>query len=299
MKLNNKYLVIINPISGPKSSENISDSISKILIKKKINFDIFISQYKNHITEYIMSLMPTLYTDIIIWGGDGTFNEAVNGLLNRKDNYLPALGLLPGGSGNSVMHDLQATRLDDALQLIMNNNKKMIDVMKIEYSNTVNYSINIAGWGMVADIANLAEKLRWLGTSRYTLASLVYILKSKKREAIFTIDQKQFKGNYLFITISNTIFTGKGMKIAPHAKLDDGLLDINVIKNNINKIQLFKLLPQLFTGGHIKSSYVEYIQGKNITIDFDGMQSINIDGEIISGENLKVSVLEKKLCIYS
>ena len=299
MKLNNKYLVIINPTSGPKSFKNISEIIREFLIKAEYNFDIFISEYKNHITEHLISLSPGIYTDMIIWGGDGTFNEVINGLFKRKDNYLPYLGLLPGGSGNSVMHDLQATTLNQALGLITKNKKKMIDVMKIEYSNKINYSINIAGWGMVADVAHLAEKLRWIGPGRYTFASLIYILRTKKREAILTIDNNKSKGNYLFITVNNTIYTGKGMKIAPNAKLDDGLLDINVIKNNISKLQLFKLLPQLFTGEHIESPYVEYHQCKNIKINFSGIQKINIDGEIITGSNIEVSVLKQKLCIYS
>ncbi len=196
------------------------------------------------------------------------------------------------------MHDLEAITLEKAIKLIINNKKKMIDVMKIEYSNTIEYSINIVGWGMVADIAYLAEKLRWLGTARYTFASLIYILVSKDRQAILTIDNKINQNNYLFITISNTIFTGKGMSIAPKAKLDDGLLDINIVKNKISKFQLVKLLTKLFTGKHIYSPYVEYLQGENIRLDFNEIQKINIDGEIKNGNHIKVSILKKKLSIY-
>ncbi len=298
MQSKNKYLVIINPISGPRSTKKNPYYIKSFLKKNNLHFDIFISKYKYHIKEYILLLDSKIYTDIIICGGDGTFNEVVNGLLSRTDAYLPRLGFLPGGSGNSVMHDLNATNIDTALKSIINNRIKFIDVMQLEYSNKKEYAINIAGWGLVSDIAYLAEKLRFLGPSRYTVSSLVYILFSKNRPASLIIDNQKSFYNYLFIIISNTVHTGKGMQIAPTAKLDDGLLDINIVKNNITKLQLFKLLPQIFTGKHINSKYVTYLKGKNIKIDFEGIDKLNIDGDIVNGESIKISVIKNILPIY-
>ena len=298
MQLKNKYLVIINPVSGKKNSKKNLNYIVSFLEKYNLDFDLFISQYKYHIEKHLFSLSPSLYTDIIVYGGDGTFNEVINGILKRQDDYIPRLGLLPGGSGNSVMHDLNAINIDSALQFIINNNVKFIDVMKLEYANQTKYSINIVGWGMVADVAYLAEKLRFLGPSRYTIASLLYIFFSKNRYATLIIDSKKEKNNYLFIMVSNTIYTGKGMKISPNAKLDDGWLDINIVKNNVSKLELLKLLPKIFTGRHINSRYVKYFNGKSIQINFKDKQILNIDGEISNGENIKISILEKKLPIY-
>ena len=107
MPLKNKYLLIINPVSGTKKIKNIVNNICYCLDKYNIKPHIFLSKYKNHIKEHIKTLPSGAFTDIIIWGGDGTFNEVINGLLNRNDKYLPTLGFLPGGTGNSVMHDLQ------------------------------------------------------------------------------------------------------------------------------------------------------------------------------------------------
>jgi len=105
--------------------------------------------------------------------------------------------------------------------------------------------------------------------------------------------------NYLFIFVANTKYTGTGMLIAPNARLNDGLLDLIVVKSNINKIQLVKLLFQLFTGEHIHSPYVEYKQIKQLSIKPNKNEVLNIDGEIYGSTPVTISVLKKKLSIYS
>ena len=296
--LKNKYLLIVNPVAGRNKIQNLEQNICDCLNQYNIHPDVFSSEYKNHIYHYVQKLSRSLYTDIIIWGGDGTFNEVINGLLNRNDDYLPVLGFLPGGSGNSVMHDLECLTLDKAIKTISQKNKKFIDVMAIHFPGIIEYSINIAGWGMVADIASLAEKLRCLGPVRYTLASIVYIIIANIRDCVLSIDNVVEKNSFLFITISNTIFTGKGMKVSPHAKLDDGKLDINIVKGDIGRFKLAYLLPKIFTGKHIASKYVHYLQGQNIKLDFTSEQKINIDGEIKQGSNMNIKILPKKLPIY-
>ena len=141
--------------------------------------------------------------------------------------------------------------------------------------------------------------MRWLGPIRYNIASLFYILNTKKRYADVSIDGINNSDNYLFIVVANTKYTGKGMMIAPNAKLDDSLLDLIVVKNDINKIQLMKLLSQLFTGEHITSKYVKYKQIKKLKIVPNTKEALNIDGEIYGSTPVTVTVLNKKISIYS
>ena len=197
------------------------------------------------------------------------------------------------------MHDLDKLSITDALQTVMNKTKKLIDVMQIRYNNHTEYSINIIGWGMVADIALLSEKLRFLGPLRYTLVSLLYILNLKSRYATIKINGEQYTNNFLFITLTNTIYTGKGMMIAPNALMDDGLLDLIIIKNNINRLDLIKLFIQIFKGEHIHSKYVNYQQIKTLSIQSKDNNPLNIDGEIKGNTPVDISILPKKLMIYN
>ena len=299
MLQNNKYLLIINPVSGKKKWRDHTQLISAFLNAHHIAPNIFYSEYQGHIKAYLAELKEPVFSNILIYGGDGTFNEAINGILSRLDNYNPTIGFLPGGSGNAVLHDLDNCTIKDALQTIINKKRKSIDVMQIEYHNHIEYSINILGWGMVADIALLSEKLRFLGSLRYTLVSLLYIFNLKSQYATIKIDGNQDTDYFLFITLTNTIYTGKGMMIAPKALMDDGLLDLIIIKNNIGRLALIKLFIQIFKGEHIHSKYVDYHHIKTFSIQSKNQEPLNIDGEIKGSTPVKVTILENKLSIYS
>ena len=96
----------------------------------------------------------------------------------------------------------------------------------------------------------------------------------------------------------NTIHTGKGMKAAPNAKLDDGFFDIIIINAKISKLKLLKLLPKLFTGDHIYSKDVEYLQAKHLEIKSDSIDMLNIDGENKYQTPISIDIIPKGLNIF-
>ena len=86
--------------------------------------------------------------------------------------------------------------------------------------------------------------------------------------------------------------------MAPHAKLNDGLLDLVVVDGNISKFRLLSVMPQLFTGSHIKEKEVEYLQVKSFSIFSTEDEILNIDGELTGTTPIKVSVKEKEIEIF-
>tara|TARA_B100000029_G_scaffold512622_1_gene609793 strand:+ start:860 stop:1762 length:903 start_codon:yes stop_codon:yes gene_type:complete len=294
----NKVLFIINPVSGIKDNYAIGQAIGNQLNSHNIQFDVLYTTHAGHAKEYVHTIDANLYDSILILGGDGTINEILNGILLRLDGYLPIFGFLPGGTGNSVLHDLEYLDPITALKPVLNHKTKYIDVMALKFNNLIEYSINILGWGLVADIALFAEKLRFLGQSRYDIASLYYILKLQSRSCTLILDNKQYSDEYLFILVHNTIHTGKGMKAAPKARLDDGLIDVLVINKDVNRLQLLQLLSRLSTGSHIKSRYVKYFQVANVELIPNIDEGVNIDGDVKYITPVKISVLHKKLPIF-
>ena len=299
----NKILLIVNPVSGNKNSTKILPNIKSILKKEFDLTDIIKTEYPNHIEEIVLNYNFDSLHCICIIGGDGSFHEAINGMLNRKDQKKIPLALIPSGSGNSLCRDLNLLDPLKATKNIINQNKMKIDILKItDYNQNIIYSFNIVGWGMVTDIGIKAEKYRWLGTSRYTILSLFQILLKRTRFANIVYTNNNNKKNeinkeLMFIMLSNTIHTGKGMKIAPKAKLNDGLVDLLLIEN-ISRFKLLKLMPKLFTGQHIDDDDVKYTQAKKIEFTSKNKNALNIDGEIKGTSPFKLEIISKAIEIF-
>ena len=239
----------------------------------------------------------TKFDAIIVIGGDGTINEAVNGLIRSgKSHYLP-LGLIPSGSGNAFASDLNLNSIDQAVENILKFNLMDIDVMKINYNNSITYSINILGWGMASRVNKIAEKLRIFGGIRYTIASIFCILFLKPKPMDINIDDISIKCKGLFFLALNTIHTGKGMRMAPNAKLNDGLLDF-IYFENASRWNVFQIFLKIFSGNHIYCKGVEYIQGKEFSINTYG-DSLNIDGENYGVTPVMVRLMRNKLKIFN
>tara|TARA_B100000427_G_scaffold105545_1_gene87537 strand:- start:3191 stop:4087 length:897 start_codon:yes stop_codon:yes gene_type:complete len=298
--MNKKVLIIYNPVSGTKSNKAMISQLLNYYKLNNINYFLLKTEYKNHAKEFCANNSLAEYDDLIVCGGDGTFNEVINGVVINKNKKIPRLGFLPGGTGNSFMHDLNAVEPNKAINKIIKNNSDTLDILKLTYNNKTIYSFNIVGWGLVTDILILAEKMRFLKSIRYNVASLFYILTAKGKKIKFIIDNnKIYNEKYLFILICNTIHTGKGMKAAPKAKFNDGQLDIVSVKSQISFFQLIKLFTKIFTGKHIHSPFVDYINAQTINLIPENNEVLNVDGDARGGTPVKIEILKNKLSIIN
>ena len=293
-----KLIIIFNPNSGPSPSQKTLDLIVPTLKRNNFDLNIITSQYPGH--EKVIANTVDLYnvSGICIIGGDGTINQVVNGMFLREDNIKLPLGIIPAGTGNSFMHDIGVLDPEEAVKNIIKEKIKFIDIAKIKMKKETVFSINIIGWGLVTDINISAEKFRWLGSQRYNLTTLLHVLKNKKRKAKLFINGEELNQKFSFIIACNTIHTGKGMKIAPKAKLDDGLLDLIVVPET----QIFKLLtmfPKIFNGSHLGHEVLQYYQVKEFSLKPSINESLNLDGEVYGKTPIDVSVIKHGLSIYA
>jgi len=202
------------------------------------------------------------------------------------------IGLIPGGTGNSFMKTIDCLDPVDAINKILSNMPMSIDVMKVSTSDKKYYSLNLVGWGMATDISVFAEKLRIIGGQRYNIASIFEIIKNKKREARLIVDGQEREGDFCFIISCNTKYIGKGMKMAPNALIDDGLIDLIIVKKT-SRATLLSVFPKLFNGTHIDHDACEYLQCRSFSIIPKENGQLNIDGEIIGYTPVDVDIIEE------
>ena len=287
-----KFILTVNPHGGTKKGLEILNLVQPLFDSKGIELKIIETTFAGHAQTLANQLSYSNISGFIGIGGDGTLHEILNGMLSRNDKKKIPIGIIPGGSGNSYMHDLNLTDPIKAAKAIIKGDIKSLDTAMINVNHITKYANNMIGWGLVTDVGVMAENFRWLGTNRYTILSVLEVLKHKSRPAILIADGNKIEDDFTFIIACNSIHVGKGMKMAPKAKLDDGLIDLIIIKAGASRTRLLKVLPKLFDGSHIKEPEVSYLQVSEFELIPNENDQLNIDGEIIGKTPLKVKMIQ-------
>ncbi len=288
-----KFIITVNPHGGKKLGPRLLNRVKPLFEAKGIELFVVETTFAGHAKELANQLNITEYDGFIGIGGDGTLHEIINGMLSRHDGRKIPIGIIPGGSGNSYMHDLNLTDPLKAAKAIINGKTRALDTAKVEVNHIIKYSNNMIGWGLVTDVGNQAEHFRWLGTNRYTILSVVEVLRHKSRPATLIMDDKKIEDEFIFIIACNSIHVGKGMKMAPKARLDDGLIDLIVIRSGVSRTRLLQVLPKLFDGSHINEPELEYYQTSQFSLIPETDEILNIDGEIMGSTPIQVNVIPK------
>ena len=225
-------------------------------------------------------------------------HEAINGMMDRSDNKSLPIGLVTAGTGNALMRDIDALDPMIALEKIVNGKKRKIDIFECKASNEKFYAFNIVGWGIPSDVNILAEKTRWLGGQRYNIASIIEVIRKKQRMATLQFNNQEIQDDFGFIMACNTIHTGKGMKIAPEAKIDDGIIDLLVVRN-ISRAKLLRLFTKIFDGSHVDSEDVEYYRTKGLKIVTRDKSMLNVDGDNKGFSPVEIKLLPNAIEIFN
>ena len=212
-------------------------------------------------------------TDLIVaCGGDGTINEIINEIKERKFK----IAIVPIGSGNGIARHFKIPLdISKSLDLILRHNYTFVDIGKVNESLFLG---NVA-FGIGADFIKNYHKIKNKGLVGYFLAFIKTIFSIKEKQFIIDIDGERIISTPLILIVSNTNQQGYNFTVTPKAKTDDGLLDMFIVENRSffkNIINVFKIVLGLnFYPG--KSIYKK-IENLNITPQ-KPIKNIQIDGE--------------------
>jgi len=243
-----------------------------------VEVDAVLLERKGHAEELLSSVNLEGVDVICVVGGDGTFHESVNGMMRRKDKFGSSvpLAMIPGGTGNSFSLEIIGdTSWSHSVYDVMRGVSCPIDVAKLTFPKKelpeedweVVYSFNSIHWGLASKVNALAEKWRWMKKAvRYTAASLVEIFGGHKVEAIIEFEDSEgvkhsYHEDFCLLIANNIMSAAKGMKMAPNAKLNDGLIDLILVRSNKTK-DLFAIFRKVYGGKHTELEQVEYRQAK-------------------------------------
>ena len=290
-----KVCCIVNPVSGLKKSLKVFYQYKKVLENSQFEVTLFVSEYQNHIKEFTSTIDKNSFDRIIIFGGDGTINEVVNGLYYSNKLHIFDIGIIPTGSGNSVAHDINALDIDNAIRICTGNNIAKMDVNEVDFDNFSQLSISVLGWGMFSFGNIRAEKLRFLGPVRYDVASIITLLEKKMHTAEVTIDGVSNPLTCAFIVGCNSVYTGKGMMVAPNGGFFDKKIELVTVKDNVTRLQIADVFKKVYKGTHIELPFVETTQVGSFSINPSKMSFYNIDGDIVESRKASVKVIPEAI----
>lgn len=304
--INQKVLIILNPVSGKHNSANIYNSILSILQSLNWSLDV---KYTDSVGSgiHIIKELDIVYDRIIIFGGDGLVNEVCHGIVQY--NYsCRNIGIIPTGTGNglaksSLYDNHENYGILSSLYCIIKYKPKPIDVAMINSSQFTKYSILSTSWAIVSDVDIGSEKLRCLGSMRFILSALYNILCRKSYNGVldYKINNTWYtvRGGFILLWICNTSHMSYNMFNIPNAKLNDGMFHIMIIKDNINRMKLMELFLKMETGKHVYDDNLLIIQTTTYRFTPKDINSIlSVDGERVPTCPIESHMTNEKIMIY-
>ena len=296
--------LMVNPFSGKKQGEKIAKQAKQVFEQQSIEVKIHLSTFSGELIELAAGLTTNDSDVVAVVGGDGSLSEVITGLMQAKSQC--RVGLIPAGTGNSMANDLKIKHNDEAISRIIAGNYQWLDLAKVdmvaglpgnENGELTRYSANLVTWGLGVDSTIKAEGMRWMGPMRYDVGILMAIMANNRRHATLTIDGHTFEDDFTLFLIQNSQTGGSLLPLAPGASLDDGMMDIGILKK-MKRGQILKAFGQLKKEGrHVFHPMVDYYRFKTLEISTPKPTAINVDGENIGSTPLKMTVMPSALKI--
>ncbi|GAY77613.1 transcription regulator [Sporolactobacillus inulinus] len=212
---------------------------------------------------------------VVAAGGDGTINEVINGL--AEQNYRPKLGILPLGTTNDFARAIGIPRdIVKACDVLCEGHEMPIDIGKVNDR----YFVNIAGGGKLTELTyDVPSKLKtMLGQMAYFIKGIEMLPSIRPIKVRIDYDDRSFEGDIMLFLVSNSNSVGGFEKLAPEAKMNDGLFDLIILKAS-NLAEFIRLASMATRGEHMKDPKVIYAQASRIKVESEEKMQLNIDGE--------------------
>lgn len=295
-----RLLIIFNPNAAYGRALKKLAEIEARLDSLGIHTLIKTTTHPGHGSELVAATGLAGFDGVVAAGGDGTLFEVLNGLYQHPKPKRVPLGLLPIGTGNAYARDLGLQPFDwpAAIDILHQGHTRQVDVGHVQTDNGEYYFLNVIGMGFAVDASLTASNLKLIGNTAYTIATLWQVLKLKSYPLIIELDDEEIRQDNIFVTISNSRYTGTHFLIAPGAVIDDGLLDVTLLRK-LPRHRLLRLFPTIYHGGHVEKPEVTVHRVANITIRSPAGMQLGPDGEFQGRTPARISCLHQDLAIFA
>jgi YegS/Rv2252/BmrU family lipid kinase len=235
---------------------------------------------------------------IVAVGGDGTFNEVANGIL--ESNERPALGIVPAGTGCDLPRTLAVpTGITEALLFALTQEARPMDVGLAKTTTAERHFLNVAGMGFDAKVADRAQRKKLLGGKKAYIAALAQSLTDFGYiDVRIEVNGKEIATKAVFVSIANAQFLAGGFHFAPMASIDDGLLDLAII-DDISLPGFIKAVPSVVRGKHLSNPHWSHYTTTHVKVTATTPALVQLDGEIVGSSPAEFSIVPRAIDVVA
>ena len=291
--------VIINPSSGNGAGKLEGEKVIAELQRESEVLDLTGNSMGESEKNAREAINDHLIDGLVVVGGDGMAHLGVN---LCADGNLP-LGIVAAGTGNDAARAL-GLPIGDAIagsRVILNNLRqpRTVDLVRANSSVGDFWYFGSMSVDFAALVNQRANLWKWpKGPSRYKFAMVAELAAFKPVQYTAIIDgvEKQFEA--MLCSVGNSPYFGGGMLVAPHAKIDDGKLELFIV-NKISRLELLKVFPRVYTGDHVTHPAVEFISAKKVTLSSKIQMPAFSDGEPVGFAPVTAEIVPGALRVYA
>ena len=300
-----KYIFIVNPISGKQN--NIGQIRGKIAESKyKDNMEVYVTKEKGDATRFVTEWASTHNEEVrfIACGGDGTLNEVANGAMKAmeagRDRDSMSISCYPCGSGNDFVKSFGGAERFLSVDGLVEAGNKSLDILKVGDK----YSINIVNFGFDTRVIEVLDSERLKhghgGKQYYLKGVLVALVDSMKTKCEVYCDGVLMnpEGEALLCTLANGQYVGGSFHCAPRAKMDDGLVDVCLVKC-VSRGKFVQCVGSYSNGTHLENpklkSAIRYTQARNIRVEATPGFAYTLDGELVYDTHFELEIVHKAI----
>ena len=283
--------IIFNPVAHKGKSLQALQTVERILTEKGIPYRVHTTTRAGDGKTLTEAAIANGATDIIAMGGDGTISEVINGFSNFERVNL---GIIPCGTGNDFVVSLGVSEdPEEALRHILEGTPSYIDFYELPFGR----GINVTGAGLDVDVLRRynAKKKRNKGT--YVRSLLEAVVHHKPYHFTVEMNGKTQTHDCFIVAVGNGACFGGGIYMCPEAKIDDGKLDVVIVKD-VKKIGIPGAFIKLMSKKILQFKKTIFERAEEIHVTSDKPIIVNVDGEIYENQDFHVKIVHDKLRVY-
>lgn len=274
-----RIFVIVNPVAGRGRGRRAWTVVGPALRDAGIRYEETFEEEPGQAIPIAEDATRAGYDVIVAVGGDGTVHEVVNGIMRAGVKEQPAVAIIPGGTGNDFARAVGIPKDPLAAgRLLLSGARRRVDIGRVNER----YFVGISGVGFDAEVAAKVNRWpKWVGgTTVYVAAILSMLVTYSLAPTRIVLDGREERLRLFLLAAANTPWYGGGMYMAPHARADDGYLEV-ITARDLGKLETLGLLPKVFSGAHLGHRKVAHQAVREVRVESDVRLSIHADGEMV------------------